>query len=382
MDNKSNPMHDQIIGSTKVLNTFFEELESLARSILTTPEIYNIRRLIFIGSGDSFFAAKAAESSFINHSKLPVEVRPSLEGGQYHSVFLESRDLENTLVIALSNSGMTSRTYEAALMYKKAGARILGITQNDSSLLAEEAHNILILPKSNLPSAPNYFTFICSFLTLVLIGLRIGEVRMKETMDEVGDKRKELLGYIKDLSKVVKITDEKAHLIAEKCRDVKIFEFIGAGANLATADYGAAKILEAVGRHSLARDLEEWVHLNYFDGRPEDIATILLSPINCRCESRLFEIYNYMCKLRKILVVVGGGPLIDYVEKNDGTTLRCEFNIREIWSPLFLSTPIALLASHLSEIEGAIFGRGGIGPWEDSQEAKTVQNSKIMGLNS
>ena len=105
---------------------------------MTTPEIYKIRRLIFIGSGDSFFAAKAAESSFINHSKLPVEVRPSLEGGQYHSVFLESRDLENTLVIALSNSGMTSRTYEAALMYKKAGARILGITQNDSSLLAEE----------------------------------------------------------------------------------------------------------------------------------------------------------------------------------------------------------------------------------------------------
>ena len=89
-----------------------------------------------------------------------------------------------------------------------------------------------------------------------------------------------------------------------------------------------------------------------------------------------------MYKLRKNLVVVGGGPLIDYVEENDGTTLRCEFNIKEIWSPLFLSTPIALLASHLSEIEGAIFGRGGIGPWEDSQEAKTVQNSKIMGLNS
>ena len=85
-----------------------------------------------------------------------------------------------------------------------------------------------------------------------------------------------------DLSKVVNKTDEKAHLIAEKCRNVKIFEFVGAGANLATADYGAAKILEAVGRHSLARDLEEWVHLNYFDSRPEDIATILLSPISCR----------------------------------------------------------------------------------------------------
>ena len=89
-----------------------------------------------------------------------------------------------------------------------------------------------------------------------------------------------------------------------------------------------------------------------------------------------------MQKLRKKLIVVGGGPLIDYVEENSGTTIRCEFNIREIWSPLFLSTPIALLASHLSEIEGAIFGRGGIAPWEDSQGAKTVQSSKLMGLNS
>ena len=89
-----------------------------------------------------------------------------------------------------------------------------------------------------------------------------------------------------------------------------------------------------------------------------------------------------MYKLRKNLVVVGGGVLIDYVEENDGATIRCEFNIREIWSPLFLSTPIALLASHLAELEGANFGRGAMAPWEDSQGAKTVQSSKLMGLNS
>ena len=381
MNSERNPMYQQIIGTSIYLSSIYEELENSTRSVLSTPEIYNIRRIVIIGSGDSFFAAKAAEFSIMKHSKLPVEVRTSLDGARYHSLLSDRRDIENTLVIALSNSGMTSRTCEAVIMYKQSGANTLAITQNASSLLSKESSNSLILPSSELPIAPNFCSFICSFLALVLFGLRIGEVRMKETMDKTGERRKELLRHIDDLSLVVKKTILPAHELAEKFRKGKYFEFVGTGSNIATADYGAAKILEAVGRHATARDLEEWIHLNYFDSSPEEISTILLSPNKSRSESRLQEIYVFMRKIRKNLVVVGGGPLIKLAEDNNGDTLRCEIDICETWSPMLLSAPIALFAAYLSEIEGSSHERANNSLWEDSLDAGTVQKSKIMGMD-
>ena len=172
-----------------------------------------------------------------------------------------------------------------------------------------------------------------------------------------------------------------AHILAEKFRKIKYFEFVGPGSNIATADYGAAKILEAVGRHATARDLEEWIHLNYFDSSPEEISTILLSPNKSISESRLQEIYVFMRKIRKNLVVVGGGPLIKLAEDNNGDTLRCEIDICETWSPMLLSAPIALFAAYLSEIEGSFHERANNSLWEDSLDAGTVQKSKIMGLD-
>ena len=51
--------------------------------------------------------------------------------------------------------------------------------------------------------------------------------------------------------------------------------------------------------------------------------------------------------------------------------------VPEIWSPLLLSAPYALLAAHLAALTGAEYGRGSKGKWDDSADASTVQKSVL-----
>ena len=188
-----NPMRDQIFATPAALKAAFAEIELAARLVLATPEIYRMRRMVLTGSGDSYFAAKAAELALIVHTGLPVEVRPPLEAGRYHAMLSAPRDLESTLVIALSNSGGAARVVEAVGLYRAQGALTLGISKNAAGRLAQTAAKTLLLPIPALPSAPGFGPYLFAVVALLLVGIRIGEVRMRMTMDEAQALRHRLL---------------------------------------------------------------------------------------------------------------------------------------------------------------------------------------------
>ncbi len=368
-------MHQQILLTPQALKSGFAELEPSARLVVDTPALYRLRRIILIGSGDSYFAAKAAEMALMSHSGLSVEVRTPLEAGRYHVQLSSRRDLENTMVIALSTSGAAARTAEAATLYRDAGALVLAVTKNPLSRLAGIAHHTLTVPVPPLPAAPGFGPFAFALVALILIGLRIGEVRMALTMDQAQALRGTLQAHFDDLSAVIANTDTPAQAAAGALATRRLTEFVGGGPNAATADYGAAKLLEASGQHALARDLEEWTHLNYFDAEPETIASVIVQPSGGNSESRALELFAYMHRLGRLVVIVGAGPLAELATAHGHPVLAVTPPIAEIWSPLLASAPLALVAAHQAELLGAAYGRGGVGGWSDSADASTVQHS-------
>jgi glucosamine--fructose-6-phosphate aminotransferase (isomerizing) len=357
-----NPMRDQIIATPPALKAGFEALERDARLVLPTPLIYRTKRIILVGSGDSYFAAKAAEMALMKHAGLPVEVRTPLEAGRYHSAFSTRRDLENTLVIALSNSGAAARVCEAAALYRRAGAQVLAITKNPTGRLAENADYKLVVAVPGFPSAPGFGPYLFAMVALQLLAMRFGEVRMGMTMDQAQALRGKLLGHFDDLAATIAAADEPARALAEQLSGAKVFEFLGGGPSRAVADYGAAKLLEAAGRHATGIDLEEWTHLNYFDASPQEIATLMVLPPDGRSASRAAELRVYIDKLGR---QVGILPIAAEIE--------------EIWTPLLTSAPLALFAAHLAALDGAEYGRGSKGAWSDSSDASTVQKSAMFG---
>jgi len=373
----ANPMREQILASPPALAAAFAEIERTVRLVLTTPEIYRARRIVLTGSGDSLFAAKAAEMALLQHSGLPIEVRPPLEAGRYHSQLSATRDLENTLVIALSNSGAAARVAEAARLYREGGALVLAVTKAADGRLAKLASKALVLPVPALPSAPGFGPYLFALTALLLLGIRIGEVRMKMTMDEAQALRGTLQQAIGSLGPAVANADLAARDIAVALAKRSIVEFLGAGPAYAVAEYGGAKLLEATGRHSTARELEEWTHLNYFDGKPAEIETVLVIPANSRAQSRAVELLAYLNKLGRAIVMIGGGEAAATARKLGHIVVPVSGDLPEIWSPLLLSAPVALIAAHLAEQTGEKYGRGSSGPWEDSADASTVQKSAM-----
>jgi glutamine---fructose-6-phosphate transaminase (isomerizing) len=375
MPDASNPMRDQVLATPGALRAAFADMERAVRVILGTPEIYRIRRLVLTGSGDSRFAAKAAEMAMLEHGGVPIEVRPPMEAGRYHAALSRRRDLENTLLIALSNSGEAARVCEAAALYRARGAGALAITRAAASPLATAAGRALVLPIPALPPSPGFAPYLFQFTALALLAIRIGEVRMSMTMDRAQALRRALMVRFDELERVVQAVDEPCRLLAAKLKDKTRFEFVGAGPSFAVSEYGAAKILEATGGSAIAVELEEWTHVNYFDAAPEEIATQLTMPRRSRAESRGMELLTYMTKLGRAVTVIGAGAVAEAGRERGQTVLEIDCDVAEPLSPLLLSAPHALFAAHLAAQTGAEYGRGTKGRWEDAADGSTVQKS-------
>jgi len=372
----SNPMREQVFATPGALLKGFDALELNARLAVETPDIYRTRRVVLTGSGDSWFAAKAAELAFWVDAAVAAEVRTPLEAGRYQSQHLVRRELENTLLVALSNSGGAARVAEAATLWRGAGAKVLAVTKNEAGRLAGLADRKLLLPVPELPNAPGFGPYLFAVLGLQLLAIRFGEVKLAITMDQAQALRAELKSLLGTLESVVAGLDTPARQVAASIAGRSLVEYVGGGPSFAVAEYGAAKLLEASGRHALARDLEEWTHLNYFDSAPAEIATVLVVPEGSPTESRAVELVAYMHKLGRSLVVVGGGEAVALAQRLGHAALPVPVTA-ERWSPLVTSIAPALLAAHLSALDGAEYGRGGKAPWDDSMTAATVQQSAI-----
>ena len=372
----SNPMREQILATPGALLAGFDALELNARLALETPDIFHTRRVVLTGSGDSWFAAKAAEAAFWVDGQVAAEVRTPLEAGRFQSQLYPQREIANSLLIALSNSGAAARVAEATKLWREAGGKVLAVTSNDKGRLAGLADRKLILPVPELPSAPGFGPYLFAILALQLFAIRFAEVKMTLTMDEAQALRRGLKAHLKELETLLAALDAPARQAAQGLAERSLVEFVGAGPSHAVAEYGGAKLLEATGRHALARDLEEWTHLNYFDRAPSEIATVMIVPDASVAQSRAVELIAYMHKLGRSIVVVGGGQAAETSSKLGHAVLPIA-EIDERWSPLFTSAAPALIAAHLSALDGAQYGRGGKAPWDDSAMAATVQQSVI-----
>jgi glutamine---fructose-6-phosphate transaminase (isomerizing) len=373
------PMYRQILATPAALSGSYGDMESVARSILSTPEIFRVRRIVLCGSGDSFFAAKAVEWPAAHLTGIDVVSLPSLEAARYRSTLGREQDLRSTLVVAISSSGEAARTVEAANRFRRRGALVLAMTAAPESRLARAASRVFSLPVPQLPAAPGYGPYLFSMVALHLLAFRLAEVRGSMTMDKAQLWRQELQVRLDELPRVHEAVDAVCADLATRYRHLPVFEFLGSGPAAAVAQFGMAKMLEAVGTHALAQDVEEWAHLHFFTKSPHDTATVLLSPLGSGAESRAKELLTYLERLERPTIVVADEQLAEAAAASGFDVIPVTTKIGELLSPVHFSAPMAFLASHLADLTGAEYGRGCRGPWESAAGGGAVRNSAILG---
>jgi len=361
-------LHDQTLSLGALVREQTWILEDRLRKLVPTPTQHAARQIVLTGSGDSAIAASAGEQAMRELVGVPAIALPSLPAARYLLPLYDREYPATPFLFAISNSGEVARVVEAARTCRAGGGFVVALTSASESRLAGAADRVLDIAAPPFPASPGMRSYVQAVLAVDLFAIRLAEVRGRITMDQAQALRGELAGLGDILDEVAGSADDALRDLATEWAGLPAIEALGSGPSAASAAFLSAKVLEATGARSAAVDVEEFVHLQYFERDARATGTVLFAPTGSALATRADEVQRYLATLERPTLVVGESALHPSVRIPP---------VREIFVPLVHATIAGLLAAHLAEVTGEEPGRGSRGQWADSSGGATTRESAI-----
>lgn len=204
---------------------------------MSDEELYKIQRIVILGCGTSYHAGLLGSYMLEERARIPVQVEISSEF-RYKNPIIQ----ENTLAIAISQSGETADTLAAMRELREKGAKVIGICNVQGSTLAREAHACLFLRAGPEIGVASTKAFTSMLVMLALVTLRLS--RMHTMSQKQGKDFIQALiripGQIRSILDHADIIEK----IAKKYASFENFFFLGRRFMFPTALEGALKLKE------------------------------------------------------------------------------------------------------------------------------------------
>lgn len=369
-----NAMRRQVYSIPELITQQYDLMEPRIREALSFQEIFSLQHIIITGCGDSMAAAMAVKQAFEQLTKMPIEVLPAVDVARFYPAKRCGGAPNDPLVITVSNSGKVSRVQEAIMRMNELGALTLGITSGRATPLGQVCQKVIDSSIPKFESAPGVRGFLASFQALLLMAIRIGEVKGRYTMDQAKAYRMDVKHSAEKLAAALPAMDEKVYSIAQKWKDFPGFDFVGAGTDYASAWYSHAKMIEAAGRYSMHINTEEFLHLDFFLENCEHTGTVAFIDDANASMGRMKETLHYMQVMERPLMVVTDADGLDVPEDALVKIPQTEY---EITSPIMSFIPGALLAGYISAFSGEPYSRGFRTHWQFAKDASAIHKSQI-----
>ncbi|MCI5535223.1 MAG: glutamine--fructose-6-phosphate transaminase (isomerizing) [Lentihominibacter sp.] len=205
---------------------------------MTKEDIENFNKVYIVACGTAYHAGLVGKLVIEKMAHVPVEIDVASEF-RYRDPFVD----ENTLFIAISQSGETLDTLAALREAKRKGARVLSVVNVVGSSVARESDDVFYTwagPEIAVASTKAYTTqLICMYL----LGLYMGKT--KGTIED--DYYDKVLSDLKALPDKVELLLKKEDEIAEIARKYHRREqvfFIGRGLDSGVSYEGSLKLKE------------------------------------------------------------------------------------------------------------------------------------------
>lgn len=211
------------------------------------------RRAFLVGAGDSLAVMIAARDLLELAMGIPCEPVQALDFAYYRGHLLD----EQTLVVALSSSGETTRTVEAALVAQHAGALTVALTNTPGSSLDEECDTTLLIEATRVGWPTQAST--AALALLYRLGVEVAKIRGVAAVADLEPVVLALPGLVAD---VVARHEAAVAEVAEAEHARAMYLFAGGGPNWACAVIGAAKVRECSPDHAQPIQVEEFHHYN------------------------------------------------------------------------------------------------------------------------
>lgn len=369
-----NAMRRQAYSIPELILQQYELMEPRIREALSFAEIYSLQHIIITGCGDSMAAGMAVKQSFELLTGLPVEVLPAIEAARFFPAERAGYSPNCPLVITVSNSGRVSRVKEAIMRMNELGALTLGLTSGRNTPLGKVCQKVIDTSIPSFERAPGVRGYLASLEALLLLAIRIGEVRGKYTMDQAKLYRTDIKKSAERMKASLAAIDDKVYKIAREWCGFGGFDFVAAGTDYASAWYGHAKMIEASGKYAMHINTEEWLHLNFFLKDINTTGTVAVIDDDNKSLGRMKEVLRYVQLMKRPLMVISDIEKLEVPEKSFVLVPKTEF---EVTSPLHNFIPPALLAGYIGKMSGEPYSRGFRDNWAFAEDASAIWNSEI-----
>jgi glucosamine--fructose-6-phosphate aminotransferase (isomerizing) len=225
---------------------------------------------------------------------------------------------------------------------------------------------------------PGVRSYLASQVALYSAAIRIGEVRGNITTAQADTYRAEILALGDSIEQTAAACEPIARDLVAQWKDEREFVFVGSGPSYGVAMFSAAKVLEASGDASMAQEVEEWSHIQYF-AKDVTTPTILISMVG-NDTSRAREVAEAMQVIKRS--TIGVLPEADtLIAAHVDTVMPIIGNVRECFSPIVTSIAGELIAAERAEsLKSAYFQgfAGGRRNMETGYQPSRIYDSEII----
>ena len=337
-------IHEQpsAIRDTLVGRVHDHGLLSLDELHVDADVLREVGKVFVVACGTAFHSGLVAKYAIEHWTRLPVEIEIASEF-RYRDPVLGP----DTLTLAVSQSGETIDTLEAARHARRQGSRVIAVTNTVGSSLAREADGVLYTHAGPEIGVAATKTFATQMVAQHLTALYLAQVRgamFPEEIAAIVDGMRELPEQVE---RALGLEDQVAGVAAEY-RDARDFLFIGRHTGYPAALEGALKLKEISYIHAEGYPAGELKHgpIALVEPGVPVVAIATECHVHAKMLSNIQEVRARGADV--IAVATEGDEDIAALAKHVFLVPRTP----ELFSPVVVSVPLQLLAYHIAKLRG------------------------------
>ena len=338
-------IHEQVRSLTDTLagRVDFEEGRIRLPQLNLTPELaQRIQKIYIVACGTAAYAGMVGKYLIEKIARIPVEVEIGSEF-RYRDPIVD----ENTVVLAISQSGETADTLAAMEEGRSKGAILWSIVNAIGSQAMRISDGVIPMQTGPEIGVASTKAFTAPLVDLYLLAVLLADLR--GTLDAAT--RKEMvadLRFVPDLVGQVLEREDEIEKVAHALKDIKGCLYLGRGINMPIAYEGALKLKEISYIHAEGYPAGEMKHgpIALID---EEMPVLCLAPRDPWHEKMISQIQQAKARNSPVIAVA-----------TDGDEVIADMADHVLWipetpwmlSPVITVIPLQVLAYHIASLRG------------------------------
>ncbi len=309
---------------------------------MTPEQIRAIRRVYVIACGTSYHAGLVGKHLIEKWVRMPVEVDVSSEF-RYRDPIID----EDTMVVAITQSGETADTLAGVREARAAGAKVMAISNVVGSRVTREADGVIYTHAGPEIGVAATKTFTAQLAALYVLALHLAQVRGTLPAERIAGIWGELAAIPAKVAEILRDTSAIEET-ARMYQDVVSSLFLGRGIGVPIAMEGALKLKEISYIHAEAYAAGEMKHGPIALITPQ-VPVVVVATRSHVYDKVVSNVQEVRARGAEVIAVATAGD--EEIRRHAEHVLYVPETAEEL-SAIPTAVPLQLLAYHVAKLRG------------------------------